>query len=175
MLNTLYNKLDPAGNVSLCIISAIATVALYALMLLPLMVGTYVDHLGFPEDTAGWIVSINLAGVTLMTLICSFKIRHWPLEKIAAIGLIGLVVFDVLSIFFNELYTFSALRFLSGMAGGAVQAAVAAAIARLDHSDKGYGIYIGFQFLLPALAFYTLPGILPHIGFSGLMQLLVGL
>lgn len=175
MLRHHFQRLNPAGWFSLCIISVMGTIGLSALMLLPLLVGTYIDHLGFAEDTAGWIASINLAGVTLMTLVVSLKTRHWSLARVAAIGLASMIVFDLLSILSPSLYTFSVLRFLSGMAGGAVQAVVAAAIARLARSDKGYGIYIGFQFLLPALAFYILPGILPDLGFAGLMQFLIGL
>jgi predicted MFS family arabinose efflux permease len=175
MLSTQFSKLDPEGTLSLCIISFMGTVGLSALMLLPLMVGAYVDYLGFGEDTAGWISGINLAGIAFMTLIVSLKTKRWPLERVAGYGLAAMIVFDLLSIFYTNLYALSAFRFLSGMGGGAVQAAIAAAIARLAHSDRGFGIYIGFQFLLPALGFYVLPGILPDIGFKGLMQILVGL
>jgi predicted MFS family arabinose efflux permease len=173
MLNTYLARLDPAGITSLCIISVMGTVGLSALMLLPLLVGAYVDYLGFAEDTAGWISGINLAGIAVMTLIVSLKTTHWPLERVAGYGLAAMILFDLLSIFYNDLYAFTAFRFLSGMGGGAVQGAIAAAIARLAHSDRGFGIYIGFQFLLPALAFFVLPGFLPDIGFTGMLQILI--
>lgn len=175
MLKPFFERLDPAGVLSLCIISVMGTVGLSALMLLPLLVGAYVDYLGFAEDTAGWISGINLAGIALMTLIVSLKTTHWPLERVASYGFVAMIIFDLLSLFYTNLYTFSAFRFLSGMGGGAVQAAIAAAIARLAHSDRGFGIYIGFQFLLPALAFFVLPGILPDIGFTGLIKILIAL
>jgi len=54
-------------------------------------------------------------------------------------------------------------------------AAVAAAIARLMHSDKGYGVYIALQFIIPTVGFYFLPGLLPDIGFNGMLLILIAL
>ncbi len=53
-----------------------------------------------------------------------------------------MILFDILTLYFHSLHPFTVIRFVSGMGGGAAQAAVAAAIARLAHSDKGCGIYL---------------------------------
>jgi len=175
MIKSYPEKLNPDSNLSICLISFVGTIGLSALMILPLLVGSYIDYLGFAEDTAGWISAINLAGIAIMTLIVSLKTKHWPLGKIAVWGLAAMILFDFLTLFFHDLYTFTVLRFLSGMGGGAAQAAVAAAIARLVHSDKGFGIYIAFQFLLPAIGLFGLPALLPNIGFNGMMGILIAL
>jgi len=168
-----FFSLDPDSNLSLCVISFVGTIGLSALMILPIMVGAYVDYLGFGEDTAGWISAANLSGIAVMTLIVSLKTKHWPLVKVAGYGLAALILFDILTLYFQSLHAFTVIRFLSGMGGGAVQAAVAAAIARLAHSDKGFGIYIGFQFLLPAIGLFGFPALLPDIGFNGMLQILI--
>jgi len=174
-MKSVKEKLDPDGNTSLCLISFVGTIGLSALMILPILVGAYVDYLGFAEDTAGWISAANLAGIAVMTLIVSLKTKHWPLAKIAGYGLAVMILFDILTLYFHSLATFTALRFVSGLGGGAAQAAVAAAIARLLHSDKGFGIYIAFQFLLPAIGLYAFPALLPEIGFNGMIEILIGL
>ncbi len=166
-------KLNPDGTPSLCLVSFIGTVGLSPLMILPILVGSYVDHLGFAEDTAGWISAANLSGIAIMTLVVSLKTKHWPLAKIAGYGLAAMITFDILTLYFHSLPTFAVLRFLSGMGGGAAQAAVAAAIARLLHSDKGFGIYIAFQFLLPAIGLFAFPSLLPVIGFNGMILILI--
>lgn len=166
-------KLDPNGIPSLCLISIVGTIGLSSLMILPILVGAYVDYLGFAEDTAGWISAANLAGVAVMTLVVSLKTKHWPLAKIAGYGMAVMILFDILTLYFQSLHAFTVIRFLSGMGGGAAQAAVAAAIARLVHSDKGYGVYIGFQFLLPAIGLFGFPALLPEIGFNGMMKILI--
>lgn len=142
-------------------------------MILPIFVSAYVDYLGFGEDTAGWISAANLAGIAVITLIVSLKAKHWPLEKVAGYGLTAMILFDVLTLYFHSLPVFMALRFLSGMGGGAATAAVLAAIARLAHSDRGYGIYVVISFMLPAIAFYVFPATLPDIGFGGMLQVLI--
>ncbi len=172
-MNQQLEKLNPDGALSLCLISFIGTVGLSALMILPILVGSYVDYLGFAEDTAGWISAANLAGIAVMTLVVSLKTKHWPLAKIAGYGLAAMILFDILTLFFHSLPSFTALRFASGMGGGAAQAAVAAAIARLMHSDKGFGIYIAFQFLLPAIGLFAFPALLPDIGFNGMIEILI--
>ena len=174
-LKSQLEKLDPAGSLSLCMVSFVGTIGLSALMILPILVGSYIDYLGFAEDTAGWISAANLAGIAVMTLVVSLKTNHWPLVKITGYGLAVMILFDILTMYFQSLQAFTVIRFLSGMGGGAAQAAVAAAIARLLHSDKGYGIYIGFQFLLPAIGLFAFPAVLPEIGFNGMMQVIVAL
>ena len=174
-MKSRVEKLDPDGTFSLCLISLVGTIGLSALMILPILVGSYVDYLGFGVDTAGWISAANLAGIAVMTLVVSLKTKHWPLEKIAGYGLVAMILFDILTLYFHSLQAFTVIRFLSGMGGGAAQAAVAAAIARLAHSDKGFGIYIGFQFLLPAIGLFGFPAALPDIGFNGMIQVLIAL
>ena len=175
MPQSLFQRLNPNGSLSLLIIGLIGTMGLYSLMILPILVGAYVDYLGFSEDTAGWVSAINLAGVAIITLIVSLKTKHWPLQKVAGYGMALMIVFDILTLFFHSLTVFTLLRFLSGMAGGAAMAAAGAAIARLDHSEKGFGIYIGCQFLFPAIGMYLLAVSLPSIGFNGMMQVIIGL
>jgi len=172
-MNRYLKKLNPDGAPSLCLVSFIGTVGLSALMILPILVGSYVDYLGFAEDTAGWISAANLSGIALMTLVVSLKTKHWPLAKIAGYGLVVMIVFDILTLYFHSLPSFAVLRFASGMGGGAAQAAVAAAIARLMHSDKGFGIYIAFQFILPAIGLFAFPALLPDIGFNGMIIILI--
>jgi len=172
-MNRYLERLNPDGAPSLCLISFVGTIGLSSLMILPILVGSYVDYLGFAEDTAGWISAANLSGIAVMTLVVSLKTKHWPLAKIAGYGLMAMIVFDILTLYFHSLPTFAALRFFSGMGGGAAQAAVAAAIARLMHSDKGFGIYIAFQFILPAIGLFAFPALLPDIGFNGMIQVLI--
>lgn len=161
--------------VGLCLLSVLGVVGLSGLMLLPVLLGAYVDFLSLSETQAGWITSANLAGIALMSLLVSFQVRHRSLYQIAFWGLIVMLLFDALSMLSGDLKSLLFLRFMSGLGGGAVQAVVASAIARSAIAGRGYGIYIGFQFVLPAIAFYLLPAFLERHGLNGLMLLLLGL
>ncbi|GAA6150588.1 MFS transporter [Pseudoteredinibacter isoporae] len=159
--------------VGICLLSVLGVIGLSGLMLLPVLLGAYVDFLGLSESQAGWVTSANLAGIALMSLFVSFQVRHRSLHQIAFWGLLLMLVFDALSMLSDGLNQLLFFRFMSGLGGGAVQAVVAAAIARSSIAGRGYGIYIGFQFVLPAMAFYLLPAFLQSFGLNGLMLLLL--
>lgn len=168
-----FQRLAPESLPSVLLLSILGVIGLSGLMLLPIFVGVFVDYQGLSEMEAGWVGGINLAGIAIMTLIFSFKAKHWSLYKTTLIGLSCMVVFDALSIFSDSLFGLMALRFLSGLGGGAIQAAVAAALARLPNPERGFGIYIGCQFVLPGVAFYLLPSFIADHQLSGLMLLLI--
>jgi predicted MFS family arabinose efflux permease len=175
MIKTPFSALTPDSNLSLCLISFIATISLWPLMIMPVLLGAYIDHLGFEESAAGFISSANLAGIAIITLFISLRTKRWPLHRIAAIGMATMIAFDIATLYFQSLNTFTLLRFLSGLASGAAGAATVAAIARLHKPEKGYGIYIAFQFILPAIGIYALAETLPSLGFNGMMQIIIAI
>lgn len=118
MLIAQLKKLNPDGVCSFALIGAAATVSLTGLMILPILVGAYVDYLGHSESTAGWVSSANLAGIALMTLIVSLKTRHWSLQTVALYGLSVMIAADLLTTFLRPVPLFAGLRFLSGLGSG---------------------------------------------------------
>lgn len=174
-MSQFLSRLSIDSLVGLCLLGILGVVGLSGLMLLPVLVGGYVDYLGLSEAEAGWVSGINLAGIAVMTLVFSLNALRWSLYRVVIGGLIVMIAFDLLSIFSISLLDLMAYRFGSGLGGGAIQAAVAAAIARTTNSERGFGIYIGLQFILPAIAFYLLPVFLLEHGIAGLMSVLITL
>lgn len=148
------NNLDPDSLFPLCLVSLVGVMALAPLMILPMYVLGYRDVLGFNPDVAGWVVSAALAGIAIMTLVVSLKAKTWDLTKVTALGMGVVLAFNIAMLFADQPVTMAILGFLGGLGGGAAQAAVAAALARTRHPEKAFGIYIAWQFLLPAGAFY---------------------
>ena len=161
------------SNFKLSAISFMATVSLWPLMIMPIVVGSYVDHLGYSDEQAGWLSSINLAGIALITLLVSFCLKWFSLRRLASCGLLLLIVADIASVFIHHATAFACLRFIAGLGGGATAAAAAAAIARSDTPEKGYSIYIAFQFLLPAIAIYLLAQYASSLAYEGMMFWLI--
>ena len=154
-------------------ISFVATISLWPLMIMPIVVGSYVAHLGYSDEHAGWLSSINMAGIALVTLLISFSLKRFRLRHIACCGLLLLIAADIASLFFHSPLLFAALRFIAGLGSGATAAAAAAAIARSENPEKGYSIYIGFQFLLPALAIYLLAEYASTLDYHGMIYCLI--
>jgi len=154
--------------------SILGSVALLPLLVLPTMVGALVDHAGFTEAEAGWIVSVGFAGSALGAIIAGLRIRHFDPRLLAVIGLVLLAVFDGASIFASQLpaWLFVTFRFVSGLGGAIAYAAVMATIATMSNPERDYGIFMVFQFGLSAIGLYWLPYLLPFIGVAGMFSIL---
>ena len=166
----ILKKVNPNNLLPLCLVSLIGVMALAPLMILPMYVLAYRDVLGFDPDIAGWIASSCLAGIAIMTLVVSLKAKSWNLTKVTLYGIGTVLVLNVLMLFFqNQPGTLALLGFVGGLGGGAAQAAVAAALTRTEHPERSFGIYIAWQFALPAIAFYFFARLLfDETGFGGI-------
>lgn len=160
---------------SIVIISILGTVGLAQLMILPIMSGAFVDYRGLSDQAVGWIASANFAGIALVSIVVSLKIHHWRLVPIALIGIGVLMLADMLTLFVTDLSAILGLRFLAGIGGGAVSAAVMSAIARTAVPERGYAIFVVLQFGLAAVGLYLLPLVLRWQGIEGLLLVLLAL
>ena len=176
------SKLNAEGILALSMVSLIGVMALAPLMILPMYVLAYRDVLGFDPDVAGFIASSCLAGIAIMTLVVSLKAKTWNLTKVTAYGLITVLVFNILMLLFqNQPGTLALLGFMGGLGGGAAQAAVAAVLARTEQPERSFGIYIGWQFAIPAIGFYWFARLLfdetgfgsIFVGFSAMLLVLI--
>lgn len=156
--------------------SILGSVAILPILILPTMVGALVDYVGFTEAEAGWVAAVGFAGSALGAITVGLRIRHLDPQKLAVLGLFMLTAFDAASMFVSQLplWLFVTLRFLSGVGGAVAYAAVLTTIAATANPDRGYGIFMVFQFLLSAICLYGLPIALPDIGVPGMYLLMSG-
>lgn len=134
------------------------------------MVGTLVDYAGFTATEAGWVAAVGFAGSALGAMVVGLRIQHLDPRNLAVLGLVTLAAFDAAAMFASQVpvWLFVTLRFLSGIGGAVVYAAVMTHIAATNAPERGYGIFMGFQFGISALGLYGLPLVLPHTGVAGM-------
>ena len=151
-------------------LSVLGSVAILPVLILPAMVGALIDYATFTESEAGWLAAAGFAGSAIGAIATGLRIRHFDPAKLAMGGLIALAVFDALASWVAVMPAelFVALRFMSGLSGAVVYAAVVASIAATANPEKGYGVFMVFQFGLSAIGLYGLPYLLPHIGVVGM-------
>ncbi len=151
-------------------LSILGSVSILPLLVLPTMVGALVDYADFTESEAGWVAAVGGMGGALAAIAIALRIRHLDPRKLAVVGLIALAIFDAASMLVGQLpvWLFLALRALSGVGGAATYAAVMATIAAMPNAERGYGVFMVFQFTLSALGLYALPLALPDIGVTGM-------
>jgi len=134
------------------------------------MVGALVDYAGFTEAEAGWVAAVGFAGSALAAMLVGLRIQHFDPRKLAVLGLIILTLFDAASTLVSQLpvWLFVTLRFMSGVGGAVAYAAVMTTIAATNNPERGYGIFMVFQFGLSAVLLYGLPLVLADIGVVGM-------
>ena len=150
--------------------SIIGSVAVLPILILPSMVGSLVDYAGFTATEAGWVAAVGFAGSALGAMVVVLRIQHLDPRNLAVFGLLTLAVFDAAAMFVSQVpaWLFVTLRFLSGIGGAVVYAAVMAHVAATHEPERGYGIFMAFQFGISALGLYGLPLLLPHTGVAGM-------
>ncbi len=156
--------------------SAIGTVAILPLLVLPAMIGVLVDESGLSESFAGWSSSLNFFGGALVAIAMSFRMHSLDLRSIARIGLALAAVADLASaLAAPHPVAFLCARFLAGAGAGAAYTAATAAFARFDQFERGYGLFVTLQFIISGLGLYVLPVYSPYLGTFGMFGMIVGL
>jgi len=158
-------------------LSILGSVTLLPILILPTMVGALIDHADFSDSQAGWVVSVGFVGSALGAIVIGLRIHHFNPRVLALVGVLALALFDVLSAAVGSIPTsvFLSFRFLSGLGGAIAYAAVLATIAASDEPEKGYGIFMAFQFAFSAIGLYGLPFVLPWLQATGMYLVLAGL
>jgi len=150
--------------------SILGSVAILPILILPSMVGALVDIAGFTEGEAGWVAAIGFTGSALGAIGAGLRIQHFDPRRMAIFGLLVLAIFDGVSLFAVHLpvWLFLVFRFISGFGGAVAYAAVMTTIAASNNQERGYGIFMVFQFGISAVLLYALPIALVEIGVAGM-------
>jgi len=148
-------------------------IALAPVVALPVLVGGFVDYLHLSESEAGFLVSVNLAGIALSSLVVALRVHHYPLRLIAVTGIALLIAGDLLTTFSNSINQLTLSRLISGIGGGILSSAVLAAMAILDNNNRAYGIFAAFQVIIGSGLLYAFPVVLRELGTQGVFGALV--
>lgn len=154
-------------------IALVGCVSIMPLLVLPVMVGAFVDAMGLGERDAGLLASAGFLGAAAAALILAFRIHHLDLRRMTVLGLVIMVAADGASIAAAALplYVLVALRFISGAAGAAVYGGVMSAYAAWREPDRAYGLFMALQFAVSGAGLFLLPMAIPHLGVAGIFAL----
>lgn len=103
-------------------------------------------------------------GAALGGFITTIRIGHNSLTRLATIGLIILLAFDLLSILCVTEFSILVIRFLSGIGGGVVYAAALAAFSGLKDATKAFATYIVVYCFVGGIILGSMPLLLGMFG-----------
>lgn len=135
-------------------------------VILPILIGAIVDQLNLDRSMVGWITSSNISGLALGGLAATLligKVRLLHLIRFACIGLIG---FELLSVFCYTADSLILVRFLSGLCGGILYAGSLASFSALKDSIRAFSIYIISYALVSGITLFSLPYFIQSIGYQ---------
>ena len=149
--------------------SLIGTISLLPLLTLPAMIGLLVDDAGMSDSSAGWLVSANFFASAIASLIVALRVHHLNLRHTTMLALVIAIVADSLSAAAaGETVVFFVARVVAGLGLGVSYAASVSSMARYEGYERGFGLFVTFQFLVSGLALYVLPVYAEQIGAGGL-------
>ena len=158
-------RLNPDGLSASLLAAIVAMLGLMPILILPLFVGSIVDHQGFGTGAAGVVVSMNLLGNALGVLLFSLVMRGLSLRQFVYLGAGLEIAADLLTIELDAPFTgLLLLRLAAGCGGGLVTGAAFNWMARRADPDRGFGLLFAGQFLISAVLLVTLPFVIPDFG-----------
>lgn len=141
-----------------------ATSGAAVLVLLPMLVGGFVDYLGFSGTDLALLAAADMLGAAFGTLIISPKVDKINIKKTATISIIIMVVGNLLSIGITGVWILFIIRIFCGLGQGISMGAACAVMSHTEKPDRAIALFVVAALLFGAVGLYVLPYILSSGG-----------
>ncbi|UTW12235.1 MFS transporter [Marinobacterium rhizophilum] len=146
------------------LISICGFVGFIPLMMLPVMMGFYVNDLSMSQKMAGILCTAQLFGVSIGILLLSrYSIKHGLRKNVLCAALVVISV-ECASLFFDGFSEAFLFRLASGLGGGVIAGCAYSWLGGLRDPDQGFGLFLLVQFMTGALLLYFVPAGLQILG-----------
>lgn len=141
--------------------------------IVPLLVGGMVTDRGFDEQLAGFMVSADLGGYAVATLLAATLVSRVSWRRMALVAVVLMVAANVATTFIHDSTLFAVVRFVSGMGCGILAALASVTLGQTEEPDRNYGVLLAMSLLYGTAALWTLPFVLGRYGLSAAYWLIV--
>jgi predicted MFS family arabinose efflux permease len=162
----------PNSLLALFFLATIGTAGIYYVNIIPALVGTLVDSLGFTKQQAGYVSSANMYGAACGAILAVFMVKRVYWKKIVGSMLLTVIVIDLVSPLFTSPEPLMIVRFVAGTVGGVATGTIMAIIARTSQPSRGYGFLLVMQFGLGGVGLLILPSLVATLGHQTLFYAL---
>jgi predicted MFS family arabinose efflux permease len=149
--------MDRNAPISIAAAVLVSVIGVFALMIMPLVVGVMVDKLGFTLQQATNIIVAEVAGGALASILAVFWIGrvNWRFAIIGAVAVV--IIGNVISTYQTDANTLTLIRFLTGLFGqGTAFALSLAIIGGTRDVDRNFAFVIASQVGFGVLALLSL-------------------
>jgi MFS family permease len=134
----------------------------------PLLVGAFVDDLGFSETAAGSLVTFEMTAMCVAAMLLANTISRTSRRKWAFIGAIITVIGHLASTYSGDFQILTGIRIVAGLGEGICFAAASAAAAGASAPDRLFAQVIFCEMILWGILLAVLPAVISPYGCSGL-------
>ena len=160
--------------VSISAVIAISIIGLLFFLGMPVIMGAFVERLGYSESQIGWFSAIEFGAIGLASLAASTLISRFSRRSIIMFGLSATVIGCCLSLFFVE--NFSLIlwaRLLAGFGGGLCYAVGLAILAGSRNTARTFSILMFAQGVVSSLELLALPLLISQWGLDSVFVLVI--
>ena len=145
----------------------VSVTAMLFWMLMPFLVGAFVDLLGYSQELAGRITAVQLLAMTATNAFAAFTVHRWNLARATLAGCILAVLSDFFAGFIQSAALMILTRIISGCAMGVIVSAAYTAISRLKNPTRILGIVQAGVSISSFVFYLVVPYLLKTTGLNG--------
>jgi MFS family permease len=124
---------------------------------MPIIVGALQDGWGYSAAYAGYVTSVDLAGLLMGSVVTSLLGPRLDWRWYVGAALIVSAAFNVLCAAFHSMVPLCAFRFAAGFGSGATYAASLTLLSRLSEPVRAFSVLILLQVLANAIVLFVFP------------------
>ncbi len=130
-----------------------------------------VTLLGFDEQQAGYVASIEVWGIAFSCVFLAMGGHRFSWKGILSFSIILFVAGNIFSVFTSQITSFSLLRFVTGVGAGGLVGLTFTIIGLTRFADRNFGYLIMAVLTYGALGLWAMPMLFDLIGLDGVLLL----
>lgn len=157
------------GNTRLRLVAAIlvGVIGPEVFIVQPGFVQGLVQNLGFDDQSAGYVASIEVWGIATTTALMTFFAQRFNWRRVIAVSLLIVSLSNALCIVVHDKSLFVVLRFLAGAGAGSLVSLSFTTVGLTEHPDRNFGYLIMWVLLYGAVVLYLMPTAYALSGMTG--------
>ena len=169
MRETSAREIDVNHPGSIAAVLYLSVIGAAVFIVQPGFVQGLVVGLGYDEQQAGYVASLEVWGIALTSILVAIGGHRFSWRKILACSLILFAVGNVFSTITSQVTAFSLLRFITGIGAGGLVSLTFTIIGLTRFADRNFGYLIMAVLTYGALGLWAIPTALSLIGLNGIM------
>jgi len=151
------------------------TIGPAAILLMPMMVGVYVDSMGFSSRESGFLASAEASGMGIASILGIFWVRRLNWRRVAIFGLAITILANILATGIDNFIPLLCCRVFASLGAGTAFAVSVVSLGEQRKPERAYGIGLSVQTAMMILMLALSPSIIERWGIDGLYYMLASL